>query len=363
MCEQERGEVAVAVERRPVQRRAARIVSGVCLRTVPEEDRRDLPLPEDHRARQWRHPRRGDCVDIGAAPDEQIDHHRVLADDRAVQRCPTPTLGVDLRAAGEQGIDERGVAVRRRQMERDRPAPHGKGVLRADVGASPVFGRHRCGRQHPILYQEERHRARVARADCEEESDSAGEVVVPGCVGGRAVAEQVQHPDSQPCARIVEAFLHGRDGNVEEGGDVALRIAAEIIERHDDALMFSEERDFRPYPPLHGAPLRDGRRFAVWARDSHRVIERREREALGPREPIAMLEDDPAEPARECRRIAERGQVGPRLEESLLGDIFGEVRVVDRCVGGGDRHALEATHQRVKGVAIANRLPDSRCTV
>jgi hypothetical protein len=193
-----------------------------------------------------------------------------------------------------------------------------------------------------------RGRLNVMRAS----KDRVAETLVARWAGGGEGVGDHGEQLLQPGAGGPPTLLGGRDRDAEEGRDLRVREACEVVERDDAPLALGQ--------PLHrGAHLRrlgrhDGEVFRPRARvdDGHRL----ERHGLRPDAAGTAAcsgADQAKQPSGERHRVVERAHVSEREDERLLSDVLRLVEITAQAHRGGDGEVLEPVDERHPRAGVA----------
>lgn len=153
-------------------------------------------------------------------------------------------------------------------------------------------------------------------------------------------------------------------GTSEEGCDLFLSIAIDIVERGDRALVLAERSKGLTNLLPQLVTLRPGLGFILAfggdltgscreARLAFRRIQRYEGGALAPRQPVAVLEHDALQPRREGLGDLQPLQTAARLHKGPLRGVLRRLDIPQDGVGIAKGHVLEPPYQRAIGVRVA----------
>src|SRR5262249_49080824 len=132
----------------------------------------------------------------------------------------------------------------------------------------------------------------------------------------------------------MQALCYRAIAELEEGGDLLLAVAAQVVEHGHRALARGQRPDERQERLAVLAVLERGLRVAG-RRDLAGGLERHEDEVAAAAQAVALRVHDGSEPAREGRRVAQLIELFPSGDEGFLRRLLGEAEVPEGRVGTG----------------------------
>ena len=217
-----------------------------------------------------------------------------------------------------------------------------------------------AGEPRPILEQA-RGPLAVARLRGRDQLLHRGhEPIVPrGALWLHLVAGHLDHPFRerlpQARSRRAETVLDRVHRDLEERGDLGLRLLSEVAERGHDPLGLGQRAHGQAHPSGLLARVQDLARGRLPGGQARGGVERLRRAPAAPEVQAAAGHDLP-EPAGEARRVLQGGEPSPREEEGILGGVLGQVEVAEHRVGAPEPEVLEAPHQLAeRGLPLGER--------